>query len=40
MYVIKGSDHTAFSLGKTDNTDEIKIYKRGKYIISSEVRLG
>ncbi|KAL4112576.1 hypothetical protein QTP88_016331 [Uroleucon formosanum] len=35
-YVTKGSDHAAFGLGKTDNTDEIKIYKSGRYISSSE----
>ncbi|KAL4084748.1 hypothetical protein QTP88_027663 [Uroleucon formosanum] len=35
-YVIKGSDHAAFGLGKTDNTDEIQIYESGKYISSSE----
>ncbi|XP_060879154.1 uncharacterized protein LOC132951353 [Metopolophium dirhodum] len=35
-YVTKGSDHAAFRLGKTDNTDEIKIYESGRYISSSE----
>jgi len=35
-YVTKGSDQAAFGLGKTDNTDEIKIYESGRYISSSE----
>jgi len=28
-----------FGLGKTDNTDEIKIYESGRYISSSEAAL-
>ncbi|KAL4098553.1 hypothetical protein QTP88_023139 [Uroleucon formosanum] len=35
-YVTKGSDHAAFGLGKTDNTDKIKLYESGRYISSSE----
>lgn len=35
-YITKGSDHAAFGLGKTDNTNEIKIYESGRYISSSE----
>ncbi|KAL4143309.1 hypothetical protein QTP88_005655 [Uroleucon formosanum] len=35
-YVTKGSDHAAFGLGKTDDTDEIKIYESDRYISSSE----
>jgi hypothetical protein len=35
-YVTKGSDHAAFGLGKTDNTNEIKIYESGRYIRSLE----
>ncbi|KAL4092359.1 hypothetical protein QTP88_026879 [Uroleucon formosanum] len=35
-YVTKGSDYAVFGLGKTDNTDEIKIYESGRYISSSE----
>ncbi|XP_025405020.1 uncharacterized protein LOC112679444 [Sipha flava] len=35
-YVTKGSDHAAFGLGKSDHTDEIKIYESGRYISSSE----
>jgi len=35
-YVTKGSDHAAFGLGKTGNTNEIKIYESGRYISSSK----